>query len=99
MQVSSGRVNAHWGSFNDPQSGITSYEWGVGTAPGLDDLVSFANVGQRTAASAGGLSMYVGLKVFVTVEACNHAHLCVQLSSDGVIIDSSPPVVVSGDCP
>ena len=30
---------------------------------------------------------------YTTVEACNGAGLCVSLTSDGVIADTSPPVL------
>ena len=85
---------AHWGGFNDPQSGILSYKWGIGTIPGVDNIMPFASVGQRTDASISGVTLRDGMAVYVTIIVCNHAFLCVQQSSDGVIVDGSPPVVV-----
>lgn len=32
-----------------------------------------------------------GMKYYVTVTACNTAVLCVSVSSDGIVIDNSPP--------
>lgn len=34
-----------------------------------------------------------GVTYYTTVEACNGAGLCVTVTSDGVIADTSPPVV------
>ena len=33
-----------------------------------------------------------GEKYYITVEACNVAGLCKTLSSDGVLLDNSPPI-------
>ena len=33
-----------------------------------------------------------GQKYFITVEACNGANLCKKRSSNGIILDNSPPV-------
>ena len=33
-----------------------------------------------------------GTKYFITVEACNEALLCRNISSDGIVLDDSPPV-------
>ena len=33
-----------------------------------------------------------GEKYFITVEACNRAGLCHTMSSDGIVLDDSPPI-------
>ena len=33
-----------------------------------------------------------GLKYYVTVTACNAADLCTSVSTDGVLVDDSPPL-------
>lgn len=42
--------------------------------------------------SVGHLQLGVGLIYYVTVSACNSADMCTTVCSDGVILDSSPPV-------
>ena len=32
------------------------------------------------------------MRYYTTVEACNGAGLCVTVTSDGIIVDTSPPV-------
>jgi len=32
-----------------------------------------------------------GIKYFTTVTACNTADLCTSVTSDGVVVDNSPP--------
>jgi hypothetical protein len=34
----------------------------------------------------------VGVKYFITVEACNGAEACRTISSDGLMLDNSPPI-------
>lgn len=87
-------VSGHWGNFADAQSNISGYTWGLGTAPGLDNIFSFVELGQRTSFMASGLQLQDGMVVYSTLIACNHAHLCVTVSSDGVLVDGSPPVLV-----
>lgn len=100
-QTSRDQLWANWGSFSDPQSGLGSYAWAAGTAPGRDDVTPFINVGLRTQGTANGLSLHDGMMVFITVLACNQADLCTTVSSDGIMIDGSPPVAVcdgKNDC-
>ena len=33
-----------------------------------------------------------GEKYFITVQACNGADLCRSVSSDGIVLDDSPPI-------
>jgi hypothetical protein len=74
------------------------YRWGLGSGPGRDDLRALHDVGLQTQGLASGLVLLDGQQVYVTVEACNHAHMCVRVSSDGVVIDGSAPLGVSLVC-
>jgi len=93
-QTSRSVVQGHWGRYGDPQSGISGYRWGLGTAPGLDNVFAFTELGLRTAAQATGLKLEDGMVVYSTLITCNHAGLCLTTSSDGVLVDGSPPVPV-----
>ncbi len=42
-------------------------------------------------ASVDYLHLVPGLVYFITVRTCNAADLCTSLSTDGVLIDDSPP--------
>ena len=37
------------------------------------------------------MKLLEGMKYFVTVKVCNIAGLCTSVSSDGFVVDSSPP--------
>ena len=51
-QPHSNAVSAWWHSFRDPQSGVNTYQWSVGTLPNASDIVAWDTVGNTTEASA-----------------------------------------------
>jgi MYXO-CTERM domain-containing protein len=94
-QASTSTISANWSGFSDPESGITRYDWAVGTAAGGTDVQAFTPVGTATSASNAGLSLGVGTTCYVTVRATNGAGLTATATSDGVTVpvpDSTPPV-------
>ncbi|XP_064643194.1 uncharacterized protein LOC135497317 isoform X2 [Lineus longissimus] len=92
-QEDDGHIWAHW-EFSDPHSGIVSYSWSVGSCAGCGDVFKDHPVGTNTDAVADkfGVALRQGLTYYVTVTACNGVGLCSSASSDGVLIDSSPPI-------
>eukprot|EP00058_Branchiostoma_floridae_P000533 XP_002586021.1 hypothetical protein BRAFLDRAFT_110187 [Branchiostoma floridae] len=84
-------LRARWEGFHDAHTAILGYDWSVGTCPGCDDVMEAEHVGLLTDVSASHLGLVPGKKYYVTVTACNAADLCTSASSDGVIIDNSPP--------
>lgn len=90
FQTDADHVLAHWTGFSDPDSGVT-FRAAVGTAPGLDDLLPFKEYGTGTSFNRS-LSAQ-GRVVYTTVEATNGAGISVVVTSDGVTVDSSPPLV------
>ena len=91
-QQDSTSVSACWGAFSDPESGIEYYELGVGTRPGLDNIRQFLHNGLTTSGKVGNLNLKDGWRVYVTVRACNRADACSNVTSNGVVIDRSPPL-------
>ena len=63
---------------------------GVGTAPGLDDVIPFHNVGLQVQLEATGLSLVDGVDYFTTVRAWNQRGMSASASSDGVHVDRAP---------
>ena len=45
-----------------------------------------------TEATRGGLSLKDGETYYGTIRACNLAGLCITVTSNGAIIDGSPPI-------
>ncbi|XP_078682372.1 uncharacterized protein LOC144916849 [Branchiostoma floridae x Branchiostoma belcheri] len=85
-------LHTWWEGFHDPHTVLLGYSWSVGTCPGCDDVMEAEDVGLLQEASAEYLSLASGKRYYVTVTACNVADLCTSVSSDGVVIDNSPPV-------
>ncbi|XP_078682399.1 uncharacterized protein LOC144916875 [Branchiostoma floridae x Branchiostoma belcheri] len=92
FQTDTGTLHAWWEGFHDPHTALLGYSWSVGTCPGCDDVMETEDVGLLQEASAEHLSLVSGKRYYITVTACNMADLCTSVSSDGVVIDNSPPV-------
>ena len=84
-------ISAQWEGFKDPESGIHHFEYGISrNRGGIMDVVPFSSVGLNASVTVKGLSLSDDV-YYVTVCAVNNAHLRKCLSSDGVLIDFSPP--------
>lgn len=93
VQVSDTTLSASWTGFGDAQSGVADYAWCIGTTPGVDDIMAFTSVGGATSASVDTLTLVSGTSYFVTVRATNSAGLGSVGTSDGVLVDATPPIV------
>ncbi|XP_078585869.1 uncharacterized protein LOC144867679 [Branchiostoma floridae x Branchiostoma japonicum] len=96
-QASRTTVRAHWFNFHDPHTGISHYEWRVGTGRGSGDVFPSRRLHLTEQAFASGLDtpLSLGIPLFVTVRAYNKAGLWAERSSNGFIVDNSPPSVVT----
>ncbi|XP_068693727.1 uncharacterized protein [Montipora foliosa] len=84
-------MSAQWEGFKDPESGIHHFEYGISRSRGeVMDVVPFSSVGLNTCVTVKGLLLSDDV-YYVTVCAVNNALLRKCLSSDGVLIDFSPP--------
>ena len=59
----------------------------------LDDIRQCESTGKRENASAYGFDFKQGDTYYVTIIACNGAHRCSSGHTDGVTIDTTPPVM------
>ncbi|WAR31711.1 hypothetical protein MAR_034253 [Mya arenaria] len=85
-------IHAHWKDFSDIESHIDYFNVGLGTDHYATDVQSFINVGLKQDIIWNG-PFIPGEKYYATVESCNKAGLCTQRSSDGIILDNSPPII------
>jgi hypothetical protein len=91
IDVQGGRtiLAANWSGFADAQSGISKYEWAIGTTVGGTNVQNYVNVGLATRASTSPfLFLQSGVTYYVTVRATNGVGATVTASSDGVAIMS-----------
>ncbi|WAR04731.1 hypothetical protein MAR_020100, partial [Mya arenaria] len=98
-QASRSHVGCKWFGFSDPQSGLSHYVWRLGTLKGGDDIVSATNVHNHEIAyivdvqSLAGTLLPVGKLVYCTVRAYNKAGYFTEMSSNGFVVDTSPPTI------
>ena len=72
FQASTSTIQANWSSFSDPDSGLTGYQWAIGTTPGGMDVQGLTSAGiTGTSASNGSLSLLDGQVYYVTIRANN----------------------------
>jgi N-acetylneuraminic acid mutarotase len=86
FQLDTTSLSANWSGFADVESGISRYEWAIGSAPGATDIQPFTDVGTVTSATATGLSLTVGATYYVTARATNGDGRTVTAASNGVFI-------------
>ena len=86
-------ISARWIDFRDNESNIAHYFWCVGSKPLHDDIMLCENATGSLNSTLRGLSLQHNDRYYVTLVACNYAGLCTVKSSDGVLVDTTPPVM------
>ena len=84
---------AHWEEITDPESGLVDSNYCLGTKPGGCQLRAMTSVGSNTSFSCTTCDVNPGERVYVTVRVINGAGLSVTRSSDGMLLDVSPPLM------
>ena len=85
-------IKAYWGSMDDQQTAIVRYEWAIGTQRGGEQTRPYENTGLTREGSCPTCILSSGVTYFVTVMAVNAAGLKATVSSDGILIDDTPPL-------
>ena len=91
LQSSTSEISANWSPFTDSNGRITQYEMCVGTEQEKCDVRDFVSVGIALKGSIQGLSLNHTRRYFVTVRATNEAGYNTMATSNGVMVDSTPP--------
>ncbi len=91
------QLHASWTS-SDAESGVTEYQYAIGTTSGGTDVVDWTSVGTDTEVTKTGLSLSAGTTYYFAVKAKNGQGLwSVVGTSDGIIAqettDVTPPVI------
>ncbi|XP_046375524.2 uncharacterized protein LOC124148470 [Haliotis rufescens] len=88
-------ICSQWVDFYDPESGIDSYLWGVGTTAGADDLLPFTNFTHHVKAACNVTTLHHNTTYYSTVVAFNGAinQKEIQATSNGVLVDTTPPLL------
>ena len=98
VQMEISILRASWFNFKEEETGIVSYQLAFGTSPGSQDIQEFTNVGLVNTASSSRLKVLEltsSQRYYATVIAYNVVGMpSAPLSSDGVMVDSTPPVFI-----
>jgi hypothetical protein len=83
--------NANWSGFFDNESGITKYEWGIGTTSNGNNIVPFSSVGLAQNMNSNTLTLTQGTSYYVVVRATNGSGLTVIRGSAPIKVDTTVP--------
>jgi hypothetical protein len=93
-------LSAHWDAAADPESGVKSYWYAIGTTPEGTDVLDWTDNGARITVTVEGLQLAHLSTYYFSVKAENGAGLFSGItSSNGVTIDTtlpSTPVIDDG---
>ncbi|VDI80173.1 Hypothetical predicted protein [Mytilus galloprovincialis] len=92
-QVDSKTLFSHWEGFSDPHSIVKMYYISIGTCPRCQNVLQEVAVGTIYEFSLQNIHLTTGFNYFTTVTACNTADLCTSVTSDGVLLDDTPPTI------
>ena len=66
-------LSANWSAFTDATSGVTSYEYSIGTTSGGTDIKDWTGVGASLSVTASGLVLHTGQTYYFNVRATDTA--------------------------
>jgi GH25 family lysozyme M1 (1,4-beta-N-acetylmuramidase) len=82
----SNQLSANWSTATDANSGVSNYEYAIGTTPGAQNIVAWTNNGNNTSVTKTGLSLSLGQKYYFSVKAVDGAGLvCDSINGNGVL--------------
>lgn len=79
------QLGASWQS-TDPETGITKYEYAIGSTPGATDVVGWTDVGTTTNVTRGGLTLIPGQNYYFSVRATNGMDMTGQVGTSSAIL-------------
>ena len=94
LRCSEEHLISSWDEFEDLESGVVEYDWCVGTAKALCDVVSLRWVGMKTKSAAIVNRLRSGITLFSMVYAVNGAELKTQIISDPCTVITVAPKLI-----
>ena len=94
VQESRTSIAAHWHAFEDPESDVIKVMWCAGLSFGACDIVEETQLKPETTFARKVLTHPIlnGQRYFVTVSVTNGAGVTTSVTSDGMIVDDTPPI-------
>ena len=90
-QSALGSLSARWSGFGDVPSGVELYRWAIGSSPGGTELFNYRVITRGATGQSAEVSLESGKTYYVSVKAVDHAGNSVVATSNGVLIDATPP--------
>ena len=86
-------LHASWSS-QDPGTGISGYQYSIGTTVGSTDILNWVSVGTNTEISLTNMSLQHGKTYYFNVKAINGVGLVSSVgSSDGIMVNAHIPQI------
>jgi len=86
-------LSAIWPAFTETVSGISKYEYAIGSSSGGTDVVDWTNTTTDTSVTKAGLTLSNGTVYYISVKATDNAeNESTTITSDGVIVDTDGPI-------
>ena len=87
------QLSANWDASTDNESGISGYQYAIGTSTGGTQTVNWTSLGNVTTVTNTGLTLTVGQTYYFSVKAVNGSGVTgVATNSDGQkVVDITPP--------
>jgi lysophospholipase L1-like esterase len=99
---STSQLSANWTLSTDGESGVSRYEYAIGTTPGGTDIAGWTGTGGATSVTRSDLPLNIGETYYFSVKAVNGAGIESNVtSSNGQSVlaggtgDETPPVISS----
>ncbi len=90
--TSTTQLSANWSAASDPQSGITGYQYAIGTTAGGTNVVAWTGLGNVLSVTKTSLSLTNGQKYYFSVKAVNGVGTVgPATNSPGQTVDTTPP--------
>ena len=91
--ISTTQLSANWTAGADAESGISGYQYAIGTTAGASDTYNWTTLGVVTTVTRPGLALSVGATYYFSVKSINGAGLYSTASnSNGVVVVSTADV-------
>ena len=87
------QLSANWDASTDNESGISGYQYAIGTSAGGTQTVNFTSLGNVTTVTKTGLTLSVGQTYFFSVKAVNGVGLTGSATNSNgqTVVDVTPP--------
>ena len=86
-------IAAHWSGFHDAESSLQSYTLSAGLWPDDDSLLPPTSLPPSTSSLLHPVTLPANITIYINLVAISNAGLMTSVTSDGVFIDDSPPIV------